>query len=292
MPAPGTKTTRRSPSASATVSSCPSGIRSRVAMGGSLRAVGGQILQSSTGRARAPGRQRSARLQDLTPLRSAGAPLVTTVAPTAALRRPADRCRAGDPRDAAALPAQRHRRAGLARRRLPARRAARVDRVGRRTRHRDQPGERRSVELLPHPADRPLHDRRSGELGRARGLLRRRRGGIERRGGRPPPRAGGRTARARGRARRRARPRAAGRARPARCARPRGAADRAGVRAHLVPPRARGGRRRRALGRDPADARGGAGRHAARPARAIRRRSRRSAPRWRRCSQPRSSASG
>ena len=67
--------------------------------------------------------------------------------------------------------------------------------------HRDRilGGERRRVQLLPHPADRRVHDRRRGELGRPGGLPRCRRGHqlpCRRRprpcrGGRAPPARGG-----------------------------------------------------------------------------------------------------
>ena len=47
-------------------------------------------------------------------------------------------------------------------------------RLGRGPGRRDGGRERGGVQLLPHPADRPLHDRRRRELGRARHLPRRR----------------------------------------------------------------------------------------------------------------------
>ena len=59
----------------------------------------------------------------------------------------------------------------LARRRLPRRGAAGLDRAGARgSASLTAIGVGARVQLLPHPADRPLHDRRERELGRARGL--------------------------------------------------------------------------------------------------------------------------
>ena len=52
-----------------------------------------------------------------------------------------------------------------------------VSRLGRLAGRRHGAGQRAGVQLLPHPADRPLHDLRGRELGRARRLLHRRAGG-------------------------------------------------------------------------------------------------------------------
>ena len=67
------------------------------------------------------------------------------------------------------------------------RRAARLLGLGRLARRRHGAGQRAGLQLLPHPADRPLHDLRRGELGRARRLLHRRAGGQH--AGRARPRA-------------------------------------------------------------------------------------------------------
>ena len=57
--------------------------------------------------------------------------------------------------------------AGLARRPVPAGRAARVDALGAVARPRHERRRGAGVQLLPHPADRAVHDRRGRELGRA-----------------------------------------------------------------------------------------------------------------------------
>ena len=81
--------------------------------------------------------------------------------------------------DAARLRAARRRARALARRRLPARGAGGGDGLGRLAGARDGAGERARVQLLPHPADRALHDRDRRELGRAGRVLPR--GGAARR---------------------------------------------------------------------------------------------------------------
>ena len=158
----------------------------------------------------------------------------------------------------------------LARRRLPRRGAPDLDRVGRvaRRAHRDRVGAR--LQLLPHPADRALHDRRERELGRARGLPDR--GGDRQlgRAGRPRAGHGGRPAAARGRPRGRDGAAAAARQRARGVAARRGAAAGGGAQPAVRRDRARAGRGRRAARRVPAAGGDDPARHARRAGRAPR----------------------
>ena len=135
---------------------------------------------------------------------------------------------------------------GLARRRLPRRGAGHLDGLGRvaRRAHRARLGAR--VQLLPHPADRALHDRRERELGRARGVPDRRRDRQLGGAGRAGARDRGRAAAARGRPRRRDGAAAAARQRALGVAARRGAAARVGAGPAVGGDRARAGRGRRA----------------------------------------------
>ena len=108
-----------------------------------------------------------------------------------ARRRRRRRAARGGGHHRADLPAGPDRPGRRPRRRLPRRRAARLLGVGRLAGSGDGAGQRARVQLLPHPADGPLHHLRGRELGRPRRLLHRRARGQH------AGRARARTARAR-----------------------------------------------------------------------------------------------